>query len=131
MSDLLAFAVARRQARANLHLTWLDGGTLEIYSGTRPATPDTAITDQVLLCTFTLADPAGSATDGVFTGTLPDPALVLEDGDATWARAKDDQDGTVWDADVGTTGSGAVVELNSASLVAGGYVTLTAISVEE
>lgn len=58
MNDVVAFANARRQSRGELVAAWLDGGTVEAYDGTRPATPDTAITTQKLLVTFQLPDPA-------------------------------------------------------------------------
>lgn len=131
MSGLLAFATARRQSRAALHGTWLDGGTLEIYSGTRPADPDTAVTDQVLLCAFTLPDPAGAAVDGIFDGEPPDRAMIVADGTAAWARAYDDIDAVIWDADVGSSGSGNAVELDNVSLVSGAYVTVTALTITE
>lgn len=130
MSGTLDFVDARRQSRAALHGTWLDGGTLEIYSGTRPEIGG-AITDQILLCTFDLADPAGVATDGVFVGTLPPNALIMADGTAAWARAKDAADGLVWDSDAGVTGSGNAVELANISLVSGAYAQMTQLAVLE
>lgn len=131
MSDLLTFAAARRQSRANLHGTWLDGGTLEIYDGTRPTDPDTAVTDQVLLAVLDLPDPAGAATGGVFVGELPEQALAMADGTAAWARAYDDVGGVVWDADVGATGSGSAVEMDNVSLVSGAHIAVTAITITE
>lgn len=131
MSNELAFADARRQARASLLGTWLDGGTVSLYTGTRPATPDTAITDQVLLAAFQLADPAGVATDGVWVGELSDPALILDTGTPTWARFRDDASGTVCDADVGATGSGAAVEVENTSFVEGAYASITSMTITE
>lgn len=130
MSGSLDFVASRRQSRAALHGTWLDGGTIEIYSGTRPAVGG-AITDQVLLCVFALQDPAGVATDGVFVGELPDNALIVADGTASWARAKDPADGLVWDGDAGVTGSGNAVELANVSLVSGAYAQMTQLVVTE
>jgi len=131
MSDELAFADARRQARASLLGTWLDGGTLKLYTGTRPSTPDTGITDQVLLAVFQLADPAGEATDGVWTGELPDPALILDTGTPTWGRFADSTDGVICDADVGTTGSGSAIEVENTSFVEGAYASVTAMVIVE
>ena len=131
MSNELDFAAARKQSRASLLGTWLDGGTLILYTGTKPATPDTAITDQVLLATFVLADPAGTATDGVWTGELPDPALIMDTGTPTWGRFIDSTDGNVCDADVGATGSGAAIEVENTSFVSGAYASVTSMTITE
>lgn len=131
MSIYLELTAARIQSRAVLHGTWLDGGTLEIYTGSMPATPGDAITDQTLLCAFSLADPAGSATDGVFLGTIPDNALILDDGTAAWGRAKDSAGAVVWDAPAGSTGSGNVIELANVALISGGYAEMTSLTVTE
>jgi hypothetical protein len=131
MSDLLAFPTARRQSRASLLGTWMDGGTLRIYDGTQPASPDDAVTTQVLLAEFTLPDPAGTATDGVFGGELPDAALIAASGTASWGRCLDDLGATVWDGMVGATGSGAAIEVDSVSFLAGAYAAVTAITITE
>ena len=118
-------------ARGNLLAGWLAGGEIQIYDGTRPTNADTAISTQSLLVTFTCADPAGTVTSGVFTGTNPDAAMVAESGIATWARIVDSSAGTIFDADVGATGAGAVIELDNASLTAGGYCTITSFTLTE
>lgn len=131
MSDLIAFATARRQARASLHGTWLDGGTLEIYDGTMPADADTAPDTQVLLCTVDLPDPAGEATDGVFVGDAIEAAQIGADGSATWARAKDALGDTIGDYAVGTAGSGAAIIIDNAGLVSGALITITSFVITE
>lgn len=132
MSDLVGFPDARRQSRASLLGTWLDGGTLGIYDGTRPATNGGAITTQVLLCEFELDDPAGEATDGVWTcDPLPDPGLNLADGTAAWARAVDALGGVVCDLDVGVPGSGAAVILDNASIVTGATTEIVSFTITE
>lgn len=132
MTDLVGFATARLQSRASLFGTWLDGGTLGIYSGTRPATNGGAITDQVKLCELTLEDPAGSATDGVWTcSPLPDAAVNLQNGTASWARATDDAAAVVCDLDVGTTGSGAAVILSNLVMVAGATTEVVFFTITE
>lgn len=131
MSNVLGFAVARRTSRGELLAGWLDGGEIRIYDGTRPADADTAITSQVNLVTFEIADPSGTVTGGVFTGVNPEVALVAETGTAAWARVVDASAGTICDADVGATGSGAVIELDNLSLVEGGYCTITSFVLTE
>ena len=58
-------------------------------------------------------------------------ALVSETGTAAWARIVDASAGTICDADVGVTNSGAVVELDNLSLVEGGYCTITSFVLTE
>lgn len=126
----LAFPLARRTSRAALLDTWLDGGTLALYDGTRPADADTALDTQTLLATFTGL--AGGAATGAWTASpLPDDALVLATATVTWARLRDSSDATVADLDVGATGSGADVEVGATALVAGAYVALTSLVITE
>lgn len=131
MSEYLEFTTARRQARANLAGSWLDGGTIRVYSATRPASSDDAVVDQVLLCVFDLATPAGVSTNGIFTGTLPEAAMVLASGVPTWARAFDSSGVPVWDTGVGATGSGNAIELDEVNLIEGSLVAMTTFQVEE
>ena len=131
MSDILSFAVARATSRAELLETWLSGGTVKVYDGTRPATPDTAITAQVLLATFTLGSSAGTVTLGVWTANSIASALVSADGSASWARIADSSGAVIADADVGATGSGALMILNNTSLVSGGYVSVVSFTLTE
>jgi len=130
--DLLGFATARRQSRASLLGTWLDGAFIDVYSGTRQASADDAITDQTLLATFELPDPAGAAQDGVWTAApLPANALIMADGTAAFGRVRDDQGATVCDMDAGPTGSGAALELDTVDCVEGAYLVAVALTITE
>ena len=131
MSNVLGFATARRTSRGELLAGWLDGGEIRVYDGTRPASADTAVSTQTLLVTFEIADPSGTVTNGVFTGTNPAVAMIAETGTAAWARIVDSSAGTICDVDVGVTNSGAVIELDNLSLVEGGYCTITSFVLTE
>lgn len=131
MSNVLGFATSRRTLRAELLATWLAAGEIRVYDGTRPADADTAVSTQTLLVTFTMASPAGTVTSGVFTGTNPTAAMVAETGTASWARVVDSSAGTVFDADVGVTSSGSVIEIDNVTLAAGGYCTITSFVLTE
>jgi hypothetical protein len=131
MTNLVGFAVARKTSRGNLLAGWLGGGTIRIYDGLRPATAESAIGSQVNLVTFTLADPAGTVSNGVFTGASPAAALVAHTGTAAWARVADSSAGTVFDGDVGAAGSGALIEIDNISLVEGGYCSVTSFTLTE
>ena len=135
MSGVLRFSTARRQTRAVQHAGWMAGGAIKIYDGTKPTSTDTAVTTQVLLTTFPLPTPLGTTTDGVILVNVLDigPALVVASGEhvATWARTEDGSGVVIADYDAGITGSNNAVELDSTSLVAGAYVSITSFTVAE
>lgn len=131
MSNVLTLSLAVRNARATDLNTRLAGGSLAIYSGSQPASPDDGIGAATLLATLTLASPAGSVAIGVLTCTLPPSATIVANGTAAWARFRQSDATAVADGSVGATGSGAAVELANVALVAGYALTPTAISITE
>ena len=131
MSDYIELTTARKQLRAVMLAAWLGGGYIRIFDGTRPAASDDALTDQHALAVFSLDEPAGTSTDGIFTGYLPDAAMVLVNGVATWARCCDSLDDEICDVSVGVTGSGEAIQLDSTALIEGSLVSITAFSIAE
>lgn len=124
-------ALALRNAQLDAINTLINGGsgagTLKIYTGTIPANADTAIGAQVLLATLTFTDPAAGAASA---STLTFSAITQDSsadatGTATWARIADSAGATVFDCSVSATGGGGVIELNTASIVSGGPVSIT------
>lgn len=101
-------------------------GTIKVYTGAMPATPETAASG-TLLATFTLVDPSleSSASGGVATLDFnPDiTASVVASGTAGWFRIADSAGNPVLDGSVGT--SGQDMNFTSTSWVSGGTVTLT------
>lgn len=87
----------------------LDGGTLRIYDGRRPATADTAITGQTLLAELIFSRPAfEAAVDGVAKARTVTPDQSANGGgEATWFRASrvGAKPVAVCDGDVGLLGS--------------------------
>lgn len=125
----LSLPTTRRNAVVDLVVDAFDAGagagTIEIRSGTRPATADDAATG-TLLATVTLADPAfGAAASGAATVTDPGAVTGAADGTATWFRGKDSTGATVMDGSVGATGSGADLELNTTTISTGVNVDIT------
>jgi len=124
---------AARSACADALVDLIDAGagagTIKIYDGSQPAGPSTAITSQVLLATLTWSDPAfGAAASGVATASaVTDDSSADATGTATWARIADSDGTAIFDCDVGT--SGATLNLNSVSIVAGGIVRITSFTV--
>ena len=101
-------------------------GTLKVYTGSKPATVETAATG-TLLATFTLTDPAAAgAVSGVATLDFdPDlSATIAASGTAGWFRIANSAGTGVLDGDCGT--SGADLNFSSVSWTSGGTVNLTA-----
>lgn len=117
-----------RSAAADAVVDLLDAGagaaTIEVRTGSQPATADSAATGTVL-CTFTLADPAfGAASSGVATmASTPRTTTGSAAGTAGWFRAKDSTGATVFDGSVGT--SGAELNLNTLTISVGVNVEVT------
>lgn len=131
MSNVMGFSTARKTSRAELVLSWLDGGEVRIYDGTRPTDADTAIDTQNLLIALELDDPAGTVENGVFTAADIAQTLVTASGTAAWARVIDSAEGTIFDADVGLDGSGALIEIDNISLVEGAYCSVVSFTLTE
>jgi hypothetical protein len=83
-----------------------NGGTVTIYDGAQPATPDVAVTSQNALVTMSLsATAAGSASAGTATMNAVTSAVAGHSSTATWFRVYASGGAAVWDGDVGTSGS--------------------------
>lgn len=112
---------------ANALARRLDNGYRRIYSGTKPATADTALSGNTLLAELRFeATSAPSASNGVLTFTINTDTSANNDGTATFFRDFE-SDGTtvVMDGTVGTTGSTSNLELNTTTFVTGQQVAIT------
>lgn len=131
MSDCIRLAQARRTSRANLFISWLAGGTLRLYAGAVPSTPDTPISDQTLLAQFT-GLPTGTANAGayVMNGGVA-AAMVQVTGTPDFARAVDSSGTAIGDFDVGLIGSGNAILLDHLDMAAGAIVALLDFTITE
>jgi len=103
-------------------------GTLKIYSGTQPATADTAASG-TLLATVTLIDPAfGAAATGTATGGDPAAVNPVASGNAGWFRVQDSTSTTVYDGSVTATGGGGDLQLSNVAIGPGINVDITSLS---
>lgn len=101
-----------------------NAGTIKIYTGSQPATADTAASG-TLLATFTLGSPGfGAASAGVITlnGT-PLTVAAAATGTAGWFRMATSGGSTILDGSVGTSGN--QINLNTTSITSGVNVTIT------
>jgi hypothetical protein len=110
---------------ANALAAQANNGYIRIYSGTQPATADTAIVAQVLLAELRFpASAFGSASAGVITAGTIAPVNAVDTDTATWYRVlKSDGTTPLWDGSVGT--SSADMILNSVNIGSGAAVTIT------
>lgn len=126
-------AVATRNAIAQLFQSLVDAGgaagTIKLYTGTQPASADTALAGNTLLGTLTFTRPsAPAAANGVLTySAIVEDSSADATGTAAWARVQDSAGNTVFDCDVAT--SGATLNLNTVSIVAGGPIRVSSFTV--
>ncbi len=113
-----------------------NSGTLVIYSGTQPTNPDTGLSGNTALATFTFnASAFGAAsqvsnTEQIAASLVAGTVSASATGAATFARVyKSDGTTVVADLTVGT--SGADINLNSTSITSGGNVTITSLTLAE
>lgn len=100
--------------------------TIKLYTGTKPAGPDTAVTTQTLLGTLTCSDPAGSVASRTLTfGAITQDSAADATGTATWARLADSAGVAVADIDITVTGGGGFLQLNTTSIVIGGPILIS------
>jgi hypothetical protein len=128
----LRHATIARNAAATAVIGLLDAGpgpgTIQIRTGSLPATPQTAASG-TLLATVTLADPAGGApATGVVTITDPASVTGVADGTAGWARFLDSTGAAVLDCDVTATGGGGALTLSTTTISTGVTVDMGAIT---
>ena len=128
---VLRLSTTARNALANAIKTAIDagsaGGTIKIYSGSQPATPQDTATG-TLLATLTFGKPSfGAAATGVITANAIAQVNAVATNTAGWARIADSDGNAIMDVDVGT--SGATINLNTTSIVSGGPVAITSATV--
>lgn len=129
---VLRHATTARNAAAEAVVGLLNAGsgpgTIQIRSGSMPATPQTAATG-TLLATVVLADPAGgTAATGVVTITDPAAVTGAANGEAAWARFLDSNGAAVMDCDVTATGGGGAITLSTTTISTGVTVDMGAIT---
>lgn len=129
MASNLKYSVALKNAQQDAITTKLGASALlNIYSGSQPASPDTAITSQVLLATLTCnATFAPASSGGVLTlNSITNGTGLAGAGagtTATWYRLTTSGGTAHIDGSVGI--SGADLNLNNTSIATGQTVSVT------
>ena len=127
MSNVAELTNARKNTMADALATSLNNGYLRIYSGTKPATADTALSGNTLLAELRFnATAAPAASAGLLTfNSITGDASNNASGTATFFRAFR-SDGTTVEIQ-GTVGvGGEFLNLSSTTITAGGSTNVTA-----
>lgn len=113
--------------------TACNSGFIRIYSGTEPATANTALSGNTLLAELTFAAtsfgaPTTSGSDRMITAnTITQDSTADADGTATFFRAmQSNGTTTVFQGTVGT--SGQQLNLSATNIVSGGVVSITSMT---
>lgn len=126
LSDTQANAVLTLIAAALDAGAGTTGATCNIYSGTKPDKPETAITSQVLLGTLTCQSTCGVVANRALTfNSITQDAEANDTSTATWARFFNKSGTAVIDVDVSTLGGTGFLKMNTTNIVAGGPITIT------
>lgn len=100
-----------------------DGGTIEIRTGTQPASPDSGASG-TLLVTIDLPTPAfGSASSGSVSKAGTWDGTSVDTGTAGWARFINAAETRSFDVSVGETGTDLIID--DEDIVTDGIVTVT------
>lgn len=125
------FSNAAVNAKVDAQAALLNGGFMDVYDGTQPATADTAVGAQVKLARLTFGNPAfGAGVAGVATANpITQDSSADASGTATWFRALTSGGNPVMDGSVGTSDANAI--LNSVAISAGAAVQCTSMTMTE
>lgn len=132
MANEFKIANATANAEVDALTALLNGGKLRIYSGTKPATADTALSGNTLLAELTFGSPAfGAGASGVATANaITADASADATGTATFFRLFASNGTTVVaDGTVGTASADLI--LNSVAIQAGASVAVTAMTITQ
>jgi hypothetical protein len=119
-------AIITRNAAGNAEAALANDGYVRVYSGTVPATPETAASGTLLAELRFSATAFGSASGGIFTANaITSDSNANNSGTAGWARVlKSDGTSAIWDCDVTATGGGGAITFDTVNLVAGAVISL-------
>lgn len=128
-------STAARNELAQTLINKIDEGTtnpngkIVIYDGTKPSSPDEAVSTQNVLSEHDLSSPCGTVSNGVLTfNTIQEDSAANNTGTATWARFFNKDGEAVADATITEVGGGGDLQMNTVNVVAGGPVRFTSLT---
>lgn len=121
-------SIASRDVMLNALAAQANSGYLRIYSGSQPATPETAASGVLLAELRFNATAFGASASGVITaGAITADSTADNTGTAGYYRAlKSDGTTALWDGSVST--SGADLNLNSVAIQSGAAVSISSLT---
>jgi hypothetical protein len=121
-------SIAARNAALDALAALANSGYIRIYSGSQPATPETAASGTLLAELRFNATAFGAAASGVITaGAITADSSADNTGTAGYYRAlKSDGTTALWDGSVST--SGADLNLNSTAIQSAASVSISALT---
>lgn len=126
MAERLNTALAN-QVADNLYDVF-NSGTLEIRTGSQPASADDAATGTLLASITLPATAFGAASGGVKAKAGTWQATASAAGTAGWCRFKNSGDTKRLDGAVTATGGGGEIELDNTNIASGQVVTINTVS---
>ncbi len=127
----ISLAVARRNEMLDAIVNELNSGKLRIYSGTPPATADTALSGNTLLAELTMnATSFGAASSGTITANaITSDSAADATGTASFFRIYQSDGSTiVYQGSVTATGGGGDLQLSTVSLVANAVIAVSSLT---
>lgn len=132
----MKLGTSARDAACDAIVDLLDGGDIEIRTGAAPADPQTAASG-TLLATLTFGTPAfddagssGGNSDGQATAeTITSDSDADASGNAGHARLKTSGGTAVIDCSAGDSGDSPELEFDNKSIVAGGVVAISSLTI--
>jgi hypothetical protein len=115
-------SVAAANAAADAICALCDSGTIRIYAGDQPGTPDDAPTGALLAAPAFSATAFLPAVNGTALANEIADAIAVASGDASWYRLCAADGSAVTDDECGVAGSGKALELRILSIAAGDRV---------
>jgi hypothetical protein len=129
----LRTAITARNTMIDAFAALLNSGRIDIYDGSQPATPETAITSQVLLarCVFGSAAFAAASSASAAANAITPDSDADATGTASWARITTSGATAEMDVTVTATGGGGNIEMNTVSIQQHAQVSITAFTLTQ
>lgn len=134
------FSTAAKNAALDARLDVLNSGFIDIYNGTRPAGPGTAVTTQTKLVRLSFGATAfAAASGGSKVANAIATATILAGGTPTWARLLKSDGTAICDLEVACTLLNGVAQdtttanvvLAAGPLVQGADCSLSSVTISE
>lgn len=124
-------SVALRNAMLGALITPAASGLIRVYSGTRPADADAALSSNTLLAELTMnATAYPSASGGVLTANTVTSVAAVATGTASFVRVFQSNGTTaMYDMSITVTGGGGEVQFATMSFVTGVVPSLTSFTI--